>query len=199
MLDFTAPPGWRVFIYDTKLSWSMRVKTCLDTIDSEYLIYIQEDWLLIDYLSNERIKYCIDFMKDCSCEFLLSLPCNIGDTYCDIDYYGYQFIKIFSHYFQPAIWKKTLLNEICLLDIPLSENESEKCFNLTKERNCFAANSINYPKELSTRSFFFPHMHAIFQGKWTFVKYPSLKALVESYGIDTTTRGVDDTWEIDYQ
>ena len=199
MLDFTAPEGWRVFIYDTKLSWSMRVKACLDTIDSEYLIYLQEDWLLIDSLSNERIEYCLEFMKDCSCEFLISFPCEPLDTCCDMEYDGYTFVRIFSHYFQPAIWKKSLLNEICVLDIPLRENESEKCFSITKERNCFAAYCTTFPKDLSTRSFFFPHIHAIYQGKWTFLKYPSLKALVEAYGIDTTTRGVDTTWAINFQ
>ena len=199
LLDFTTPEGWRVFIYDTSLSWSMRVKTCLDTINSDYLIYLQEDWLLIDSLSNERIEYCLDFMKECECEFLMSLPCNPIDKYCDMDYDGYRFINIFSHYLQPAIWKKSLLNEICLLDIPIYDAETEKCFSITKERNCFATYSINYLKELSTRSFFFPHMHAIVQGKWTFIKYPCLKALVEAYGIDTTTREVDDTWTIDFQ
>ena len=199
LLDFTTPEGWRVFIYDTNLSWSMRVKTCLDTINSDYLIYLQEDWLLIDSLSNERIEYCLDFMKDCECEFLMSLPCNPIDKYCDMDYDGYRFINIFSHYLQPAIWKKSLLNEICLLDIPIRDAETEKCFSITKERNCFATYSINYLKELSTRSFFFPHIHAMYQGKWTFLKYPCLKALVEAYGIDTTTREVDDIWTIDFQ
>jgi len=199
LLDFTVPEGWRVFIYDTSLSWSMRVKTCLDTIDSEYLIYLQEDWLLIDSLSNERIEYCLDFMKECECEFLMSFPCNPIDKCCDMDYDGYIFINIFSHYFQPAIWKKSLLNEICLLDIPLREYETEKCFSITKERNCFATYCSKFPKDLSTRSFFFPHIHAIYQGKWTFNKYPCLKALVEAYGIDTTTRDVDTTWATDFQ
>lgn len=196
LAGFSFPQGWRVFLYDTNLSWSMRVKSCLDTIDTEYLIYLQEDWLLIDSLSKERIEYCVDFMKEYSCEFLMSLPNNSEDSYYDIDYDGYRFIKIFNHYLQPAIWKKTLLDEFCLLDIPIKEAETEKCYMLTKERNCFATYSTNYLKEFSTRSFFFPHMHAIVQGKWTFIKYPCLKALVEAYGIDTTTRGIDTDWLI---
>jgi hypothetical protein len=199
LLDFSAPQGWRVFIYDTSLSWSMRVKTCLDTISSDYLIYLQEDWLLTDSLSNERIKYCLEFMKNTSCEFLMSFPWKPLDTAYPMEYNGYTFIRLSSHWFQPAIWKKSLLNELCVLDVPIVENERERCVNLTKNRICFATYSTNHLKEWSTRSFFFPHIHAIYNGKWTFVKYPSLKALVESYGIDTTTRGVDNTWLIEYQ
>jgi hypothetical protein len=199
LLDVTPPHGWRVFTYDTSLSWSMRVKTCIDTIDCEYIIYLQEDWLLIDSLSNERIDYCVDFMKEYSCEFLMSLPCNSEDSFYDIGYDGHRFIKIFSHYLQPAIWKKSLLIEFCLLDIPLREAETEKCYNLTRGRNCFATYSTKCIKDISTRSFFFPHIHAIVQGKWTFIKYPCLKALVEAYGIDTTTRAVDNSWTIEYQ
>ena len=177
----------------------MRVKTCLDTISSDYLIYLQEDWLLTDSLSNERIKYCLEFMKNTSCEFLMSFPWKPLDTAYPMEYNGYTFIRLSSHWFQPAIWKKSLLNELCVLDVPIVENERERCVNLTKNRICFATYSTNHLKEWSTRSFFFPHIHAIYNGKWTFVKYPSLKALVESYGIDTTTRGVDNTWLIEYQ
>jgi hypothetical protein len=199
ILDVTPPQGWRVFIYDTNLSWSMRIKSCLDTINSDYVIHLQEDWLLIDSLSKERIEYCIDFMKKYSCEFLVSLPWKQENLYYDIGYDGYRFIKVDSHYLQPAIWKKSLLDEFCLLDVPLRDAESEKCFSFTRGRNCFATYTTKYPKDVSTRSFLFPHIHAIYQGKWTFIKYPCLKALVESYGIDTTTRGVDNSWIIEYQ
>jgi hypothetical protein len=199
LLDYTLPSSWKVFIYDPSLSWSLRVKACLETIDSDYLIYIQEDWLLIDSMSAEIVDYCLGFMKVFKCDFLMSYPNNVREGEYKSKYDNYIFIKIFSHYFQPGIWKKSLLNEICSLNIPINENESEKCFNLTKERNCFATYNTAYPYYMSTRSLFFPHMHAIYQGKWTFTKYPCLKALVEAYGIDTSTRQIDSSWIPEFQ
>ena len=43
LLDYKLPEKWKVTFYDESLKWSLRVKQCSDTINSEYLIYIQED------------------------------------------------------------------------------------------------------------------------------------------------------------
>jgi len=155
--------------------------------------------LLIDSINRERIEHCLEFMKEVDCQFLMSYPNNVRDGAYGTKYKDYIFVKIFSHYFQPGIWKKSLLHEICSLNVPLSENESELCFSITKFKNCFAALNMLHDKDMSTRSFFFPHMHSIYQGKWTFFKYPCLKALVEAYGIDTSTRAIDTTWIPEFQ
>ena len=199
LLEYKIPDSWTLYTYDPSLPWGYRVKGCLETIDSEYLIYIQEDWLLIDSIIPEKIEHCLEFMKELECEFLMSYPNNIRDGIYISKYENYFFVKIFSHYFQPAIWKKTLLNELCTLGIPLNENETEKCFNISKDRNCFALLNTCQPNYMSTRAFFFPHIHAIVQGKWTFFKYPCLKALVEAYGIDTSTREINTTWTLHTQ
>jgi hypothetical protein len=138
-------------------------------------------------------------MKELKCEFLMSYPNNPRDEMYTSEYENYIFIKIFSHYFQPGIWKKSLLNKICCLGTLLHENENEESFNISKDRNCFALYNTLHKNDMSTRSFFFPHMHALFKGKWTFFKYPCLKALVEAYGIDTSTRGIDTTWITNFQ
>jgi len=194
LLDYKLHPSWKLYSYDTSLSWGYRVKGCLETIESEYVLYIQEDWLLIDSIDSEKIEHCLEFMKDANCEFLMSYPNNVDPVAYTSKYDNYIFVKIFSHYFQPGIWKKSLLHELCSLNVGLSEYETEKCFSITKSRNCFATFNEKYENDLSIRSFFFPHMHAIFQGKWTFLKYPCLKALVEAYGIDTSTREIDRSW-----
>lgn len=199
LLDYKLPNSWILYTYDTSLSWGFRVKGCLETINSEYVLYIQEDWLLIDYMDSEKIENCIEFMNINDCEFLMSYPNNIREEAYTSKYENYVFIKIFSHYFQPGIWKKSLLHELCALNGGIHEYESEKYFSISKSRNCFSTYNVRHTKDLSTRSLFFPHMHAIFQGKWTFFKYPCLKALVEAYGIDTSTRETDISWIPDVQ
>lgn len=194
LAGYTLPPSWKLHTYDTGLSWSYRVKGCLDTIESEYIIYIQEDWLLIDTIEEEKVAHCIDFMKEVNCEFLMSyINRRMNEAY-HAKYENYTFVKVVSHYFQPAIWKKSLLLELCSLNLHINENECGKCFTISSERNCFSVINTKYSKDISTRTLFFPHMHAIYQGKWCFEKYPCLKALVESFGIDTTKRDIDTTW-----
>ena len=199
LLDFKIPDTWTLYTYDPSLTWGYRVKGCLETIQSDYVLYVQEDCLLIDKIQPDRIEHCLEFMKHVDCEFLMSYPNNLRESILTSKYENYIFIKIFSHYMQPGIWKKSLLHEICSLNVPLNENETEKCFSITKTRNCYATYNIQHKKDMSTRSLFFPHMHSIYQGKWTFFKYPCLKALVEAYGIDTTTRSIDTTWIPDIQ
>lgn len=197
LANHTLPPTWRLYTYDPSLIWSERVKGCLETIYSEYLIYIQEDFLLIDELDSERIEFCLEFMKSYGSEFFMSSVNNVTDSYYDFE--SYKILSMFSHYFQPAIWKKSLLYELSCLNVALNENESEKCYSITKDRKCLGIYDTLFEKDMTTRSFFFPHFHAITKGKWTFLKYPSLKALVEAYGIDTSTRGIDTEWTVNYQ
>jgi len=199
LLDYKLPPTWILYTYDTSLSWGYRVKRCLEAYDFDYLIYIQEDWLLIDSIQPERVEHCLDFMKQFKCEFLMTYPWNNTADFVRSNYESYIFVKQFSHYFQPGIWKKSLLYDVCSLNVSIQEYESDKCFNLTKDRNCYGVYCKISDKDLSTRGFFFPHMHAIVQGKWTFVKYPCLKALVESYGIDTSKREIDTSWTPTFQ
>jgi hypothetical protein len=42
-------------------------------------------------------------------------------------------------------------------------------------------------------------MHAITTKKWTFKRYPEMKALLESYGVDTNVIEVTEEWITDYK
>ena len=37
------------------------------------------------------------------------------------------------------------------------------------------------------------------EGLWNFTKYPVLKELLDSFGIDTNSRGIHTWWELDTQ
>lgn len=80
----------------------------------------------------------------------------------------------------------------------MRENETGLALEMTGKELCYAVKNNRF-KDTATRTMYFPHMHSLNGGKWTFLKFPCLKALVESYGIDTTTREVDKTWIVDYQ
>ena len=84
------------------------------------------------------------------------------------------------------------------LNIKMNENEIGAAYEITCNSICYAIKNTRF-KEVHTRCLFFPHIHAIVGGKWTFIKFPCLKALLDAYDVDTVTRGVDTTWVIDYQ
>lgn len=198
LLDFTLPENFIFCKYDPKLVWSARFGTYIEMIDSDYILYIQEDWLLTYNIDSEKVEYILKYMRDNSIDFIMSYSRGHEQFIEKSEYENYDFIKIRGHYFQPAIWSKELFTKIINLNIQMNQNESGAAFDITVNSNCYC---IRYTKsrDVSIPTFYFPHMHAICAGKWTFIRYPQLKEMVESYGIDTTTRGVCTNWITDYQ
>jgi len=199
LADYVLPDNWTFHKYDPSLSWASRIKGCLDLISTKYVIYLQEDWLLIDNIEMDKLKYLMNFMDEKGCKYLTS---DIRQRY-DLPpipsvYTHYEFQNIRGHWFQPSIWNKELLYSIALTDCKMNENEVGESLKLTHASVCYAIRNNRF-KEVATRSLFYPHIHAMNGGKWTFIKFPCLKALLESYGIDTSKRGVDNSWIIDYQ
>lgn len=196
---YTLPESWIVHTYDTSLSWSFRVKGCVDLIKNKYIIYLQEDWLLIDNVSLDKLSYLIDFMEKNKCEYLTSqIRQKFTRPPTQSIYPDYEFQKICGHYFQPSIWSRNLLYKILELNISMKQCEIGEAYKLTVNSICYAIRNTRF-KEVATRCLFFPHIHAINSGKWTFIKFPCLKALLDAYGVDTVTRGVDNRWILDYQ
>jgi hypothetical protein len=196
LLDFKLPSSWIIHIYDTSLNWSYRIKDCVEKINTDYLIYLQEDWLLIDKVEESKIKYILEFMKSRQCEFVMAgIRQKIASEPISTIYENYVFQRINGHWMQPAIWSKSLFEKLVNIDIPIKEYELGAAYVLTKTAVCYSLTNNGF-QEQSTRALYYPHMHAIVGGKWTFLKYPVLKALVETFGIDTKTRDVDTKWLI---
>ena len=199
LLDFTLPASWKLHTYDPNLVWSGRLRECVKSIPDEYILYSQEDMLLIDNVEESKVTYLLNFMKDKRCEFLMGgIRQMIASEEIPTPYEDYVLQRIHGHWMQPSIWKKTLLERIVAHDMTIRENELGVAYELTKQAICYAIVNKRF-HEQSTRTLYFPHMHSINGGKWTFLKYPVLKSLVEMCGIDTSTRGVDTKWLIDYK
>jgi hypothetical protein len=198
LVNYVLPQNFIVCIYDPKLNWSLRLKKYINTINSDYFIYLQEDWLLIDTIDNGKVAYLVNYMKDNAIDFMMSYIRKEATFIEKSIYEGYEFFKIKGHFFQPAIWNKKLFMKILDLDISLKNYEEDIVNNITENAKCY---SIIYTitNDVSIPTLYFPHMHAINKGKWTFIKYPCLKALIEEYDIDTSSRGIDTTWLTNFQ
>jgi len=196
-VDVDLPANFILHKYDVNDTWSFRVKGCLQTIKTDYVLYIQEDWLLIDEMVPEKLTYLTEYMQERHIDFLMCYERGHVSEWTPSIYPDYTFCKIQGHYFQPALWKYDILMRILEMNIPMYENENAANL-VTQHANCYAI-VYNKSRDRSIPALYFPHMHAIHNGRWTFIKYPGLKAFVESFGIDTSTRGVSDNWICDYQ
>jgi hypothetical protein len=199
LADYVLPDNWTFHKYDTSLPWAYRIKGCLDLISTKYVIYLQEDWLLIDNIEMDKLKYLMNFMDKMGCKYLTGgIRQRFEVPPIPSVFTNYEFQKICGHWMQPSIWNRELLYNIASTGCKLTENEEYEPLKLTHNSLCYAIRNNRF-KEVATRTLFYPHIHALYAGKWTFIKFPCLKALVESYGIDTSKREVDNSWIIDYQ
>lgn len=201
--SFNIPTNWIIHKYDDSLIWTNKVKFILSNISEEYVLFIHDDWLLINNINTNIISEMVNFMKVYNCSFLLSYS-HISVTSKQegifSGYDDYYYYKESSHIFQPAIWKKSVLEMFCNLNKSKVQNEDSDCLNFMSQFNCYSVQNIKTVTSLrTTNSLMFPHMHALSQGLWNFTKYPILKPFLESFGIDTNTRGIHSWWELDSQ
>jgi hypothetical protein len=198
------PTRYTIHYFSESDIWTKRVGKCLQTISDEYVLFLHEDWLPINTISPTILSTMVDFMKKVNCGFLLSyshISTTSRETGIFSGYENYYFYPERNHIFQPAIWKKTIFQEFCdNLNKHKNQNEDPECLQFMGQRNCWSVQNLPSVTTLrTTNSLFFPHMHALSEGLWNFTKYPTLKQFLESFGIDTSTRGVHPWWELDTQ
>lgn len=198
------PGHWIIHTYEDETIWTKRVLIALKKIESEYVLFLHEDWLPIGDVKLDILSEMIDFMKSHDSKFLLSYS-HISTTSMQegipSKHPNYFFYFEKNHIFQPAIWEKNTFIDFCqVLDKTKHQNEDSDCLYFMSNKNCTSIQNIKTVTSLrTTNSYFFPHMHALSEGLWNFQKYPQLKSFLDSFGIDTDTRGTHTWWEIDTQ
>jgi hypothetical protein len=190
--------------YDTSLIWTKRILKSLNEIDDDYVLFLHEDWLPIGDVKLTVLQNMIYFMNKINCGFLLSYA-HISTTSIQpgifTGYKDYYYYQEKNHVFQPAIWNKNIFKNFCqTLNKTKHQNEDRECLDFMYHNNCWSVQNIETVTSLrTTNSLMFPHMHALSEGLWNFTKYPTLKNFLDSFGIDTNSRGIHSWWELDTQ
>lgn len=205
-INDTVPENWFKHTYDESLIWTKRVGKALDEINDDYILFLHEDWLPIADVKKDILKDMIKFMNEQSCGFLLSYVNECRHNINNLQgvfagYENYYYYPEPHHIFQPAIWDKKVFFNFCSdLNKTKQQNEDTDCLNYMRNMNCWSVININTINTIRTsNSIFFPHMHALSEGLWNFKRYPALKEFLETFGIDTNSRGVHTWWELDTQ
>ena len=204
IVNLYVPLDWHKHTYNENTIWTKRVLKCLSEINDDYILFLHEDWLPINFINLDILNKMTTFMKKQNCGFLLSYS-HISRTSTQegifTGFKDYYYYAEDNHIFQPAIWNKNVFIEFCsVLNKSKHQNEDNECLNFMRSKNCCSVqNRETVTTFRTTNSLLFPHMHALSEGLWNFTKYPALKSFLESFGVDTNTRGTHTWWELDSQ
>lgn len=185
-------------VNDENDTYASRILGCLNIIEEEYVLYMQEDFLLYDKVPIREFNKALNFLKkneEFSCVKLLrsgadtleeKLATNI---YKSCDYY--------SAVHQVSIWRKDHLVEIINTLNPAHLRNFEYAGNASRVMHQLGYESAFYFSESSPHrgghfdSKAYPYIAtALIKGKWNTAEYQKeIDQLAEEYSIDINQRG----------
>lgn len=184
----------------SKIPWGMRLIQALERIDSEYIIFLLEDFFFENKVPNEVVMKCVDFLETDPdiASICMTSPMECSDEeYCKI-HYNMNFPNLvirkqrayYKYDASPSIWRKSKLIKCTFLsDTPWSWEF------FGNQRTWFTKDKFYGLISSAPRIFDYDIVHggAIHRGKWVGYK---MKELQEKYGIDIdmSKRGVVDDW-----
>lgn len=210
----TLPKSWIIHTYDPSMIWTDRIKKGMEELNTDYVLFLHEDWIPVAPVKMERLKEIASFMesKQIGCmlayhNFGCTLSCshtlqpNKIKEFADTKDDAYKYQNEPHHFFQPAMWNRMRFLEYTVeLKKAKTQNEDLESLYFWSRQNCWSVQNMNTQNTIRTmNSYLYPHIHALSEGKWNLTKYPSLKSLVESYGLETDSRGDHSWWELDTQ
>lgn len=88
ILDDNVGLNIRYFHYNEPSSWSKRLKECLKSINTKYILFNLEDFFLQSRVSNEEILSCIGYMEE-NPNIAVFYFMRVLDSYKESDYPNY--------------------------------------------------------------------------------------------------------------
>jgi len=185
-------------VNDENTTYCERIISCLDHIGENYILYMQEDFILYDYVNYSELVRCFEYLKssDYSCIKLL----RSGSDSLDIKKSEriYQSCKELSAVHQSLIWKKKDFMQIILNLNPKTIRDFEFNSNASYIMNRLGYKSCFYFDEKSPSrgghydSMVFPYTAtSISAGKWNMTEYSNeINKFSNEYGIDLNERGI---------
>ena len=177
--------------------WHKRFLQCLDQVEEDYILYMQEDHIFYEDVDTKKLNELFSFFKDSEYSSLrliksgelggLEVKQNIFDIPTDSQYSLSQ---------QSAIWKKQDLKEIISFYRPSTFRDVEAygsfAMNNLNKKSCYYHCDGQQRGSLHFDSKIFPYVAtAICKGKWNLKQYPDvLDKAFKEYSVNFSTRGV---------
>jgi len=171
-----------------------------NNIQTEYMIYMQEDFFLYDNINTEELKYITDFLDENIVSCVRLIKCGqvteipIKEKIYWIQEPNTLHDSVTSVSFQPTIWKTKDYVELYRNTAYTKFQEGIEFAKTMNKLNYRAAYYYNKePKRggMHWDSSIFPYIAtAVVKGKWNFREYTSeLDLILNQYKIDADVRG----------
>lgn len=174
-----------------------RFMECLEQIEEEYIIYLQEDHIFYQDCPDEKLNEVFEFLKksDYSCVRLIKSG-ELGGSSIAENLYDIPAHSLYSFSQQSAIWRRTDLLSLMDLYKPKTYRDVEgygsTAMRYAKLKSCYYYNNEEQRGSLHFDSSIFPYVAtAVCKGQWNLNQYPViLKEALEEYNIDYKIRGI---------
>lgn len=191
---------YNTIFYDPKISYTKRLFNIIDKLDYEYILILQEDWIPTDNIKIERITEIVNLMKENNIQMLRSYK-NHGKgpgllKKFKLKNNKYSIFQIPKQATYQLSWQPQIFLKKFLVDFlkrfpniypPLCNLENSCIQNYFRKYNLFYVSCIE--NEKSTDSYFFPHVHGVYRGKWALNGQKKLMEIIEKYKVDVSIRG----------
>jgi len=177
--------------------WKQYIE-CLDSVEDEYIVYLQEDFILYSDIRIDEIERCVDFLGSTEFDYVRLIRCGYStplDHPVGENLYAVKMESSDAFSMQATLWKKSRLKELYAHVRSQKWLESESwnegarflgikgAFTYHGEHKigAFHYDSVVYPYVCT----------AINKGKWNIDQYPDvMKIMFERYNIDPNKRGI---------
>lgn len=185
-------------VYSNNEPFYKQILDGLSKVDTDYVIYLQEDYILFDHVKIDLISNYLNIMNQHSnVSFIRLIKSGIVD---DSNRYNDELFIIdrsgdYYYSTQATIWRKDILVNMFSLSRPLSirDEVSNSKYLLNFCENGLCSYLVGSKVGGHYNSYSFPYIAtAIVQGKWNTIEYKNeLELVFNEYHIDKNIRGVN--------
>jgi len=186
-----------IILYDNSDPYYVQYSTSMESVEEDFVIYSQEDFVLYDNVSQSSLNKYVEFLKNSDYSFVklirsgykTPLLNKAGDEMFEIDVNSQDAFSM-----QAILWKKDKL--MALYDVVRSNkwyessDWNQSCIDLDV-RGVFVYKNENQRGKFHYDSDTFPYVcTALNKGLWNLNEYPEiLGSILKSYNIDPAERG----------
>jgi hypothetical protein len=184
--------------YDNSDPYWKQYLGCLESIPENYVIYLQEDFILFSDVKFEEVVRYQNFLENSEYDYVRLIRCGYStplNRHVKDDIYEVDMATNDAFSMQATLWKKSSLQKL------YAHVKSEKWLESeawnSGARNCKIKGTFIYNNEPQVGAFHYdskvwPYVcTAINRGKWNIDQYPEImKNMFETYSVDPQVRGI---------
>ena len=183
-------------LYNSDDPYYLQWTKCLKNVNTDYVIYMQEDFVLYDDVDYAALQRYVNFLESSDYSFVRLIRANFDMSSRPIrdDLFEVNQSNEDIFHMQATLWKKSDIEKLYLEAKSVKWLEAPHWRDAARKldiRGAFAYNGERFRGKYHCDSAVFPYIcTAVSRGKWNMNEYGAeLTPLLEKYSIDPQVRG----------